>query len=334
MNPLVSVIIPTFNRASVVTHAIDAVLKQTWRSTEVIVVDDGSTDQTSEVLKAYGNAIVYIRQDNAGPAAARNRGIRESKGDLIAFLDSDDVWLSTKLERQVALLQSAGPEVPCCLCNTLMRTPDGREESSFGIAWLGMREPEGLWLNPAAVLATRFVLFCQAVLVRRRFLLECGGFDESLRLMEDHDLALRLALRGPWAFIREPLAVWSGGKDDLSLWTEAMKQPARLYQNIEYIDRKVLEQEEIRDDGVRKCLRRDLHRARRRLSVERLTAGGGVLSQLQAKGLSGWDRLQQAWFRRSRSYPMPKTAPIAAHVRNGSDCPLQVQGARSPETRG
>lgn len=314
-NPVVSVIIPTFNRARTVVGAIDSVLRQTWRSTEVIVVDDGSTDNTIEVLKAYGNAITYVRQENAGPAAARNRGIRQSQGDLVAFLDSDDAWLTTKLERQITLLESAAPEVPCCLCNTLMKTPDGEDESSFGIAWLEMRESEGLWLNPAAVLATRFVLFCQAALIRRSFLLQCGGFDERLWLMEDHDLALRLALRGPWTFVREPLAVWSGGRDDLSLWTAALRQPDKLYQSIEYIDRKVLEQEEIRDGWVRKLLQHDLQRVRRRLWAQRLAATGQVLARLEAKSITGWDRLQRAWFRRSWSYPRPHTRPLTTPVR-------------------
>ena len=102
-SPLVSVVIPTFNRAATIVRAVESVLQQTYRPLELIVVDDGSTDGTSEVLQAYGKAVVYVRQDNAGPAAARNRGIRESQGDMVAFLDSDDVWLAAKLERQVAL---------------------------------------------------------------------------------------------------------------------------------------------------------------------------------------------------------------------------------------
>lgn len=315
--PLVSVVIPTFNRAATIVRAVESVLQQTYRPLELIVVDDGSTDETSEVLKRYGDAIVYVPQDNAGPAAARNRGIRQSQGDLIAFLDSDDVWLATKLERQVAVLERAGPEAPCCLCNTLIRTPDGQERDSFAIAWLRMREPEGLWLNPAVILATRFVLFCQAALVRRKPLLDCGGFDEQLWLMEDHDLALRLALRGPWGFVREPLAVWCGANDDSNLSSAARQQPARLYQSIEYIDRKILEREEIPDDRVRKYLQRHLRRVRRRLRAERWAAGGRTLAGMAAQGIAGWDRLRDAWFRRSRFCPQAQTAPLDGSVRIG-----------------
>ncbi len=286
-------------------------LGQTYQPVEVVVVDDGSTDGTPEVLKTYGDAIVLVVQENAGPAAARNRGIRESKGDLIAFLDSDDLWLATKLERQVDLLQRAGADVPCCLCNTRMKMVEGREQSSFQIARLILGEPQGLWINPAPVLATRFVLFCQAALIRRRFLLDCGGFDERLWLMEDHDLALRLALRGPWAVIQEALAVWCGANDDFNLSVAARQQPARLYQCIEYIDRKILAQEKDLDECVRAYLQRDLRDACRRLRVERWTAAGRVLPRLIGRGWAGWERFRRACARRWRFYPEVRTVPIA-----------------------
>jgi len=311
--PVVSVIIPTFNRAGVVTRAIDSVLGQTYRPVEVVVVDDGSTDETPQVLRSYGDAIIAVVQDNAGPAAARNRGIRESRGDLVAFLDSDDQWLATKLQRQVDLLQRAGANVPCCLCNTLMKRAPNQEQSSFQIARLELEQPQGLWVNPAQVLATRFVLFCQAALIRRGFLLDCGGFDEQLWLMEDHDLALRLALRGPWALIRDPLAVWCGENDDSNLSVVAEKEPARLLACIEHIDRKILEQEKGLDGQVRRYLQRDLQGVRRRLLAQRWRAQGRALPRTGARIVAGWDRLRQAWFRRSWSYPKAEMVPIPGH---------------------
>ncbi len=276
-----------------------------------MVVDDGSTDETPKVLQSYGDTIVGVVQENAGPSAARNRGTRESRGDLIAFLDSDDLWLATKLQRQVDLLQRAGADVPCCLCNTRMQMAEGPEQSSFQIARLTLGEPQGLWVNPAPVLATRFVLFCQAALIRREFLLDCGGFDERLWLMEDHDLALRLALRGPWAVIQDALAVWCGANDDFNLSVAARKQPAKLYQCIEYIDRKILAQEKGIDERVRAYLQRDLRDARRRLRVERWLADRRVLPQLAGRGLAGWERLRRACLRRLRFYPKVRTVPIA-----------------------
>jgi glycosyltransferase involved in cell wall biosynthesis len=301
--PLVSVVIPTFNRAYVVARAIDSVLEQTYRPCEIFVVDDGSTDNTADVLRSYKDRIVYIRQDNAGPAAARNRGIREAKGEFVAFLDSDDVWLATKLERQVTSLQCAGEHVPCCLCNSILEMPECEGRTSFDMARLSLTEPQGFCLNPAAILATRFILFVQSVMVRRSFLLECGGFDERLWFMEDHDLALRLALRGPWVLVREPLTRWCGALDDGNLSVAATKQPIRLYESIEYIDRKILEGETISEPRVKGYLRRELRSVRSRLLAERWAAAGGTPRKLMAKGILAWDRLQQAWFRRSRSYP-------------------------------
>ena len=205
--PLVSAIIPTFNRANLVGEAIDSVLCQTYRNVEVIVVDDGSTDDTLAALKRYGDRIQVISQSNAGPAAARNHGIRRSHGELIAFLDSDDLWLPTKIERQVTLLAQAGTHVPCCLCNIMMRWSD-RVISSFSISQLDPEVGEGVWLNADRILATRFVLFNQAVVTRRSVIQTVGGFDESLRLLEDAEFSMRLSLEGPWGFIAEPLVVW------------------------------------------------------------------------------------------------------------------------------
>jgi len=299
----VSVVIPTFNRARVVTRAIDSVLAQTYRPCEILVVDDGSTDNTAEVLQPYQDKILYIRQKNGGPSAARNRGIREAAGEFVAFLDSDDVWTSTKVERQVWLLQRAGDHVPCCLCNSILQASNGRQVTSFGQAWLGLNEPYALCLNPAAILATRFILFVQAAMVRRRFLLDCGGFDERLWCMEDHDLALRLALRGPWVLIREPLATWCGTQGDGNLSVAAQKQPIKLYESMEYIDRKILEEENLCGQDVRRCLQRDLRVIRTRLLAERWAARGGLFRRVAAGGILVWNRLRNAQYRRSSSYP-------------------------------
>jgi len=309
--PLVSVVIPTFNRAHVVTRAIDSVLAQTYRPCEILVVDDGSTDNTADVLQSYAGRIVYIRQKNSGPAAARNRGIRESKGEFVAFLDSDDVWLETKIERQVTLLQRAGEHVPCCLCNSILEMPKYRGQTSFELAKLNLSEPQGVCLNPAAILATRFILFVQSVMVRRSVLLDCGGFDEHLWLMEDHDLALRLALRGPWVLVKEPLTKWCGAMNEGNLSVAATKQPIRLYESIEYIDCKLLEQEMILDPRVRGYLQRELRSVRSRLLAERWNASGGFLGFVGACGIQIWDCLAKAWFRRSPFYPSCDLIPIS-----------------------
>jgi len=104
--PLISVIIPTFNSASFVADAVASALEQTYPPLEVIVIDDGSTDNTQEILAPHWNVIRYVKQPNAGAAAARNRGLDIAKGDWVAFLDSDDVWLPEKLEKQAACIQA------------------------------------------------------------------------------------------------------------------------------------------------------------------------------------------------------------------------------------
>ena len=209
---LVSVIIPAYNREKTIRRAVDSVLGQTHRRIEIIVVDDGSKDNTVERLKDYGDRIRLISQENQGPSGARNAGIRVANGEIISFLDSDDVWLPEKLERQVALLEKtrhAG--IQCCVCNARMITADGAEKTSFAVAGLSAKAPEGIWTNPHEVLVTRFLFFNQIVAVRRELLSQVGGFNERFRLLEDYDLALRLALTGPWAYIAEPLVIWHGG---------------------------------------------------------------------------------------------------------------------------
>src|SRR5215469_9413426 len=187
---LVSVIIPTFNRGDLICRAVDSALQQTYPNLQVIVVDDGSTDRTLHRLRRYGSQIQVISQANAGPSAARNRGIQAAKGELIAFLDSDDLWLPAKIERQVALLQKAGAHVPGCVCNAVLKYTDRPQITSFQNSLLQPPVAEGLWLNTAQVLLRRFLLFNQTAMVRREVLERIGGFDESLRYLEDYDLAL------------------------------------------------------------------------------------------------------------------------------------------------
>lgn len=122
--PLVSVVMPAFNVAWCVRRAIDSVLTQTYLRHEIIVIDDGSTDDTASVLASYGDRIRVISQTNRGMSAARNRGIDAARGTLVAFLDADDYWLSEKLARQVELLQRR-PEVGFCSTAASVVNPEG-----------------------------------------------------------------------------------------------------------------------------------------------------------------------------------------------------------------
>ena len=124
MAPLVSVIIPTYNREKIITRAIDSVFAQTYRDFEIVVLDDGSQDNTKAVAQAYGPKVHYFYQDNKGIAGARNAGMHQTAGDYIAFLDSDDYWLPGKLERQIALF-SEHPEYGMVGCQFWVKKYSG-----------------------------------------------------------------------------------------------------------------------------------------------------------------------------------------------------------------
>jgi glycosyltransferase involved in cell wall biosynthesis len=115
-SPLVSCIVPVFNGERYIREALDSIFAQTYRPLEIIVADDGSTDRTSEIVATFKDTVLYLKQNNAGPATARNLGIRAASGDFIAFLDADDLWHREKLERQMARFQ-ARPELEYCVAH-------------------------------------------------------------------------------------------------------------------------------------------------------------------------------------------------------------------------
>jgi glycosyltransferase involved in cell wall biosynthesis len=200
-SPLVSVVMPAFNVAWCVRRAIDSALAQSLPEREIIVVDDGSTDDTAAVLAAYGDKIRVIHQQNAGMSAARNAGIRVAHGGLIAFLDADDYWLPHKLARQVELMRSQ-PVVGFCSTAARVENPQGELLNVWGCPGVSGDILQTLFAENAAIAGG-----CSAVMVRRGLLDRVGLFDESLRGFEDPDLWIRLAAVSRYACIDEPLAV-------------------------------------------------------------------------------------------------------------------------------
>ena len=221
--PLVSVVIPTYNRSDIVRRSIDSVLEQSYGSVEIIVVDDGSTDATRDVLQQYGDRILSIHQENCGPSVARNTGVGLASGEFIAFLDSDDTWKPTKIARQIRLMLAGGERVPCCICNALLTDGGDSDTTSFELSDVMSDLQEGFWMNPAPIIATRFILFNQVVIIRRDAFKKVGGFKPEMRLLEDHDLAFRLSVLGPWAFIAEPLVEKNNDTDGIGV--RAMLDP-------------------------------------------------------------------------------------------------------------
>ena len=187
--PKVSVIIPVYNSAKYIQTALKSVFNQTYTNYEIIIIDDGSTDDTREQLKPYQDKIRYFYQENQGSAAARNLGIKLAKGELIAFLDSDDYWLlSEKLEKQVSCFQE-NPSLGCI--NTGWRIVDG-EGKHIKTVQPWHKAPKldlETWLKKKCVRTS-------AMVFRREWLEKVGGFDEELRQSHDVDLILRLSLAG------------------------------------------------------------------------------------------------------------------------------------------
>ena len=187
----VSLVIATFNHARLLGGAIDSALAQTLHGVDVIVVDDGSTDDTQAVLARYAGRVRVLRQPNRGLAAARNAGLAAARGTYVAFLDADDVMAPAKLAEQVAVLERA-PTIGWTYCDVLIETvatgATVRASERFGYA---SRMLEG-WLFPELIHGN----FIPAIapLVRRTALDAAGGFDERLTALEDWDMWLRLAL--------------------------------------------------------------------------------------------------------------------------------------------
>ncbi len=204
-NPLVSVILPTYNRGWIIKEAIDSVLEQEFSDFELIVVDDGSTDDTPAILNTYGRDIRVLRQSNRGVSAARNRGIAASAGQLIAFLDSDDLWLPQKLTAQVDFF-AARPDAVICqteeqwIRNGIRVNPKMRHHKFSGMIF--ERSLELCLVSPSAVM------------LRRALFETAGMFDERLPACEDYDLWLRISCRYPVYLIDTPLIVKRGGHAD------------------------------------------------------------------------------------------------------------------------
>jgi glycosyltransferase involved in cell wall biosynthesis len=197
--PHVSVVIPAYNAAWCIRRAVDSVLKQDFRDFELIVVDDGSTDDTAAILAGYGDAVRVISKPNGGLSSARNAGIAVAKGVYVAFLDADDWWLSKKLARQIRLMESR-PDLLFCSTASAVQTPTGVCLADWRCGVSATSTLESIFAVNAYVAGSG-----SAVLVKREAFIQTGGFDERLRSLEDIDMWMRLAALGEFACIDEAL---------------------------------------------------------------------------------------------------------------------------------
>lgn len=200
--PTVSVVIPTYNRAHYLLDSIDSVLAQGFPGTEIVIIDDGSTDNTTEVLAKYGRSIRAFRQENAGFAAARIRGVQESRSDLIAWHDSDDVMLAGRLHAQVSFL-CEHPEVAAVTGNLMVQGREGSDYlASAGVEFDG--RPWVVFRDGFQALLARNFMADPASMVRKDRLWEIGGYDLTLRSSADWDLWLRMVRRWSLACMALP----------------------------------------------------------------------------------------------------------------------------------
>ena len=205
--PKVSVIIPTCNRAEYITQAIDSVLAQTYTDYEIIVVDDGSTDNTKEVMEPYMDRIRYIYQENAGVSAARNTGIKAAKGDWVAFLDSDDEWLPGKLAVQIRAVERH-PQLVAHMVNVNLTNYNDSGLSSFLHCKFPFEGNEGIIDDPFIQhFKYKTIAMPVAVMCRKECAIKAGLFDESFVCGEDYDFMCRLALQGSWGYCWDELAM-------------------------------------------------------------------------------------------------------------------------------
>ncbi len=202
-NPLVSVIIPTYNRAPVLKEAINSVLQQTYKNLEIIVIDDGSKDDTENIINDFNDKrIIYIRQDHKGAPSAKNEGIQNSKGKYIAFLDSDDIWLPQKIKSQLSVFKNSkfNPGVVYCGIEYINDMGENIRQEKLP-AYRGNIFLYLLGARRNVVLGAG-----STVLINKICFEKCGLFDENLSYRIDMDLLIRVSKKFTFDYVPEPLA--------------------------------------------------------------------------------------------------------------------------------
>lgn len=263
---MVSVIIPTYNRASLLPRAIESVLGQTFQEFELLVVDDGSTDNTEKVMEAYSKKdarVRYIKQSNSGgPARPKNTGIQRAKGEFIAILDSDDEWMPEKLEFQIKVFsQSNNPKLSVVGCDFLVTENANKKESRYRVPRYG---------NTLRALLMRDYMGPGSCMLYKRELFDAIGlFDERLRSGQDREMRIRIAESYDIEFSDAYLVRYYVGHDNISTalnlelrekdWEYIFKKYKQYY-----IQDHKLWSEKLRYDGTRYVLLGKLQKGQRR----------------------------------------------------------------------
>jgi glycosyltransferase involved in cell wall biosynthesis len=272
MTPLVSTIIPTYNRAALLTRALDSVIAQTYRPIEVVVVDDGSTDDTPQVMEEYRKklldnrcSLIYHEQANGRAPKARNNGIRLSHGALIAFLDSDDLWYPELIDTLVRLLNehpSAG------LAFSGIQVID-ENDRPCGERWHGLNSTteEGLLRKPFDLIMRHMPTQTSGVMLRRSVIEHLGDFDLDLPVVEDWDLWYRVSKAYDFAYTKRALACNRNHVDNLPK-ADKVALTSGLRMNLKHLP-------DIQDEEARKRVLERMQRQFTLLQEELLREGRG-----------------------------------------------------------
>lgn len=238
--PRVSVIIPTYNCEKYIVQTIESVLKQTYSNFEIIVIDDGSTDNTKKIIEKFINShkIRYIYQTNSGQSAARNKGIEESNGEYIAFLDADDYWKKEKLKKQIEVLKNKNIGI----CYTNVEFIDDKTEEIIPVFRNRKHKKMRRGIIYKYLIFYNFIPFA-GIMVRKECLEKIGGFDKNIKMGDDWDILLRLSVHYEFDYINEKLLKYrTGRKNQLSTNLEIRFEEQDkiidkfFYQNRELLD--------------------------------------------------------------------------------------------------
>lgn len=238
----ISVIIPAYNSADYISRCIDSVLNQTFQDFEILIIDDGSTDNTREIIESYTDKrIICLKQENAGPAAARNKGLEQAKGEYIAFLDADDMWTPDKLETQIKCFSENNKL--CLVFSALQLINENREV--FHIKKHKKYSNDEL-LKQLLTDYPENIPLPSTVMLKKSYLDETGFFNPKLYTGEDFDLWLRLILKGEFCYIDEPLTLRYKPKTsltnsiDYSVTEKCHKEVLDRFFATENLDKKIL----------------------------------------------------------------------------------------------
>ena len=236
-SPKISVVVPTYNRAKVVGKALESIFSQTYPAVEIIVVNDGSKDDTRAVLEAYGDRIKAINQENGGLSAARNTGIEAASTEWVAFLDDDDEWVPERLALAVETI-GIHPDIDVHATNTALVNTDGSELDMFAIR--GRIATEHMRLDSPLGWVLGGCFFAQTLVARKSAIVAAGMFRKTF--YEDMDLFVRLAARGPWTVdVRKSLRLQRLEEEDPNLSSIWRSKPVENYEALTRIHREALE---------------------------------------------------------------------------------------------